>query len=88
MANLGSEVAGMYSAIEQSDPEKLHSCHSRAKKIVNEFRRLEQRPAALAEMAKLEEIIDDLAAPERKLDVPKADLESYFLPFALRLMSR
>ena len=32
MANLGSEVVGMYSALSKNDKEKCRTCYERAKK--------------------------------------------------------
>lgn len=87
MANLGSEVVGMYSALDKGDSDTCRTCYERAKKIIADWRILEVRESARAEMKKLEEVIDDLMSGTPLLKVPKAEIESYFMPFALRLMS-
>jgi len=87
MANLGSEVVGMYSALAKNDLDKCRACHQRAKKIITLWRELETRESARAEMGKLEELVDDLISDAPKYKVSKSDIESYFMPFALRLMS-
>lgn len=87
MANLGSEVVGMYSALAKNDMDRCRKCHERAKKVIADWRGLETRESARAEVDKLEEVIDDLVSKAPKFNVSKADIESYFLPFALRLMS-
>lgn len=87
MANLGSEVSGIYSALSVADHEACHARYERAKKIITEWRLLEKRPSAVAEMDLLENIIDDLVSVKRKFKVPKVDMEAYFRPFALRVLS-
>src|SRR3989338_1590140 len=87
MANLGSEVVGMYSALSKNDTEKCRKCYDRAKNIIAEWRVLETRESARAEMKKLEEVVDDLISETPQLKVSKVEIESYFLPFALRALS-
>jgi len=87
MANLGSEVVGMYSALSKNDKEKCRTCYERAKKIIADWRVLETRESARAEMEKLEEVIDDLISETPQFKVSKAEMESYFMPFALRALS-
>ena len=87
MANLGSEIVGIYSAIARGDGGGKTVCYARAKKIINDFRQLEKRQSALAEVGKIEEIVEDLMSDVKKFAIPKADIENYFLPFATRLMS-
>ena len=60
MANLGSEIVGMYSALSKNDTEKCRKCYDRAKKIIAEWRVLETRESARAEMKKLEEVVDEV----------------------------
>ena len=87
MANLGSEVVGMYSAFAKNDAERLKACYERAKKIMAAWRVLETRESARVEMEKLQEVVDDLASGRPRLKVSKADIEQYFMPFALRALS-
>lgn len=86
MANLGSEVVGMYSAIESGDMKRREACYGRAKKIISDFSAIEKGAGALTEISKLEEIIDDLALGGKQFEIPKTDIEQYFFPFALRMM--
>lgn len=88
MANLGSEVARLLSALERGDVEMADGAHSRAKKILRDLAALEEMKRRARELALLGEVIDDVSAERRRFAVRGEDIKSYFMPFALRAIAQ
>lgn len=88
MANLGSEVSQIFSHIEKGDLSSAKSSHSRAERIVRTLLLHPGMKNRTGEVEILEEIMEDVFAPHRRFLITKAEIESYFLPFALRVLSR
>ncbi len=86
MANLGSEVSQIFSAKEMGNDSLALGAMNRAKLIFLELKDLPET-ANNAEITILADVIDDIGQVEKKYDVSKEELQSYFYPFAMRLLS-
>ena len=60
IANLGSEIVGIYSAMEKRDKIQTENCYGRARAIIEDCKNTEHRQNALAEIDLLSKITDDL----------------------------
>ena len=86
IANLGSEVARLHSALEKGDSELAAGAQQRAREIFTKLAEMPMRESAKAEMRILKEVVEDLPRPEHRFAVSKQSLESYFLPFARKVL--
>ncbi len=84
MANLGSEVARLYSAKDAHAEERIVSSSTRALHIIDELSIHPEMSGHTGEINILRSVIEDTASPAPKFTVSSKDLEAYFLPFALR----
>ena len=82
IANLGSEVSRLESALEKGDTEEVAGALRRVRGIFAKLLELPLRVPARVEVKILEEVIEDLPLPKRRFTVNAQSLESYFLPFA------
>lgn len=87
MANLGSEVEGLFSAAQEKKEKQLEEIRERAGKILAELLSLPDMQARRGEIELLREAIFDIASPRPLYEVDRKSFESYFLPFALRTVS-
>lgn len=87
MANLGSEVSQIFSHIEKGDLPSAKSSRSRAERIVRMLLLHPGMKNRTGEVEILEEIMEDVFVPHRRFLITKVEIESYFLPFALRILS-
>lgn len=88
MANLGSEMIRAFLLREKGDEEYVRLSVLRCFKIINDLIRSENRPAEIKEVLILEDILRDFMENNLKnYSISRKDLESYFNPFAMRVMS-
>lgn len=85
IANLGSEVARLEAALGVGDAERVEGALERARRIFKELFALPLRESERSEIEILHEVIEDLPKRER-FSVDTASLESYFLPFAHKVL--
>lgn len=88
MANLGSEMTRLLIACESKDMEKLRGASSRAEKMLSEIEDFDEMQSRKDELEKIRYIIKDCNEKSQKLFIDKKSLESYFVPFALRLVKQ
>ena len=86
MANLGSEVSRMISAREKGQWEFVEKSYGRALKILNHINEFSEMKPRHAEIEILAEVLKEFSDKESHPAVRRADLESYFMPFATRVM--
>ena len=86
IANLGSEVARLNLALEREDAELAAGAQRRAREIFAKLAEMPMRESVKAEMRILKEVVEDLPRPKHRFAVSKQSLESYFLPFAHKVL--
>ena len=87
MANLGSEVARLLSALEKGDKELSEDARNRSEKIIGEVVSSLETGPAKKEVRLLADVIEDFCASKRRYSVSPISLKQYFLPFALRVFN-
>jgi len=87
MANLGSEVARLLSALEKGDEELSNSARIRSEKIIGEIESSLETESSKKEVRFLADIINDFCQPKRQYSISPISLKQYFLPFALRVFN-
>lgn len=87
MANLGSEVSQIFSYVNKGQPELAKSPAMRAQKIIDEMLTLTDVKGREGELEIIKEIMEDVLKRTGKYNLKQSDLDEYFLPFAVRLMS-
>lgn len=87
MANLGSEVARLLSALEKGDRELSVGAKIRSEKIIGEIELSLKTEPSKKEVRFLANVINDFCQPKRKYAVSPVSLKQYFLPFALRVFN-
>ncbi|KKS04379.1 MAG: hypothetical protein UU58_C0007G0024 [Candidatus Nomurabacteria bacterium GW2011_GWA2_41_25] len=85
MANLGSEVSRALLEYQKEDFKKMHNSIIRAKDIIVKIEEFPEMKGRTGELEILKSIIEDLN--QKKFELNKDQLLSYFSPFATRLMS-
>ncbi len=88
MANLGSEVQRIFRWKKLGDEKETKSAVERALKIIETLLSLPEVKGREGEVFILKDIISDYALPERKFKISENHLTSYFMPFALNVISR
>ena len=86
MANLGSEVSRMFSASERGERLMAEKSEERALRILLQIKSFPEMKQRRAELDILESAISDCLKEDRDFKIHSADLENYFLPFAMRIM--
>ncbi len=86
MANLGSEVARLYSAQDAHAAERAATSSVRALNIVDELLKHPELEGRASEINILRTVIEDKTSPAPQYTVSSKDLEAYFMPFALRTL--
>ena len=84
MANLGSEVARLSSALERGAAD-AQAPLARCLHILDEYERIEPSPGGKEEAETLRRVLVDFARQKHEYSVSAKQLEEYFMPFALRL---
>jgi len=87
MANLGSEVTRLLSALENGDKELSEGAKARSEKIIGEVELSLETESSKKEVRLLADVIKDFYQPKRQYSVSPASLKQYFLPFALRVFN-
>lgn len=88
MANLGSEFLRAFRAWEVNDKESYAASRERCRSIINTLLSLKEMKKREMEINLLEEILNDFEHKKnRKYIITKKHIESYFNPFAMRIMS-
>jgi hypothetical protein len=86
MANLGSEVSKIFSAINKNNSPLLNDAFKRAETILHKIKDLPETKNN-KELDILHDVIKDICQREGRYDIKQEHLESYFTPFALRLLN-
>ena len=87
MANLGSEVARLLSALEKDDKELSEGARNRSERIIEEIKLSLKTESSKKEVQVLADVIKDFCQPKRQYSVSPISLKQYFLPFALRVFN-
>ena len=87
MANLGSEVTRLLSALEKGDKELSDGARIRSEKIIGEIELSLKTEPSKKEVLFLAKVINDFCQPKRQYSVSSISLKQYFLPFALRVFN-
>ena len=85
MANLGSEFSKIFSHLDERNSNFFIYAMKKARSIIKELKSLPETKNN-QEIDILESIIDDIDKNSRKYDVSKSQMNSYFYPFATRMM--
>lgn len=88
MANLGSEVEGLFLAVSEKNKERFIQIHTRAQKILDEILSLPDMQVRKREIELLRDEISNVTSSHPIREVDRKSLESYFLPFATRVLSQ
>lgn len=88
MANLGSEVERLFHAIGEKNAERMHGAYKRACQILNEVQAFPGTRKVEGELTLLREVLDDSIREVPQLHIRLETVRKYFLPFALRVLSR
>jgi hypothetical protein len=86
MANLGSEVARLYKAIDLKSSQRVEESRTRALRIIDELLLNPQTQGRSGEIKILKDVIEDISTPMPKYLVKSKEFEVYFMPFALRTL--
>ncbi len=88
MANLGAEVSRLLSFKEKGDYIRTKETLDRANHILAEVRKLPDMKKRLEEIDLLSAVIADILKTEPIFHVSSRHIQSYFSPFALRLLAK
>ena len=87
MANLGSDMSQLFLNLEKNDEKFANMSAVRAEKIVNELLAMPEMKSRVQEIEVIKDVIKDSLSKKPLLNINKNQIEEYFMPFALRLMS-
>ena len=87
MANLGAEVSRIISAKERGDDMMVQGALERAERILDEIKGLPDIQPRIAEIEMLSMAIHSITNSTSELHVAHQNIKSYFMPFAMRMMS-
>lgn len=87
MANLGSEVQKIISAKNRNDAILLKTYLTQAEKILKEIMAMPDMKSREAEIKILSDVIEDISEAKPKFNISAVNINSYFTPFVMRLMS-
>lgn len=88
LANLGSEVARLQSALAKKDAELSAGALKRTRTIFEKLLSLPLRESARSEIKMLQEVVEDLPKQEHRFSVDTKSLQDYFSPFANLILSQ
>jgi hypothetical protein len=86
MANLGSEIVRLCQAAEARNLDRVTESCARALHITDELIAHPSLEGRTGEIEILKNVIEDIAGAVPKYDISHKDLESYFMPFAVRAL--
>ncbi len=86
MANLGSDMAQLFSHLERGEKQLALSASGRAQSIIAELLVHNELTERTGEVEILRAIIVDALSERRLLEVNKNELGDYFLPFSMRVL--
>ena len=87
MANLGSEMARFFRLKKQGRLDLAKGAASRAQKIIESICD-QAEPGARAETLLIKEVLDDAQTNTPRYVISEQDLNSYFAPFAQRILTK
>ena len=87
MANLGAEASRLIAAKERLDADAAKAALARAESILGEIAHLPDMKPRAEELAALLKASRSIAGDEPR-KISSLHLKSYFVPFAMRLMTR
>lgn len=85
IANLGSEVAKIFSAKKSGNNFMLETALKKTESMMSELKNIPETKEN-KEIEMLADIVGDFKETNHKYNIPKEDFEAYFYPFAVRLM--
>lgn len=88
MANLGSDMFQSFLHIEKNEMHLAKLAATRAQRIIDELLARTDLCNGVKEVQILENILDDAFSDTRQFDIEKREIEEYFMPFALRVLSK
>ena len=86
MANLGSEVSRMLSALERGDADMARRSKKRADEILASIIEFPEMQPRKRELLLLKNVIEGFFDKNSEFKVRSNSLKEYFIPFALRAM--
>ncbi len=86
MANLGSEVARLYKAMDSHSYDRAAESRARALHIIDELLAGPQTKGRTGEVIILKDIIENVSEAEPELRITGKELEAYFMPFAMKTL--
>lgn len=84
MANLGAEVSRFLADRARGDDETSSASLARARGIIDKLFSHPEMIGRTGELTTLRAVLDDIMSGSRQFLVSTADLEEYFMPFAMR----
>lgn len=87
MANLGAEVSRIISAKNAENEKFAKECLLRAEKILKEVMTFPDMEKRSSEIETLLNVIREIVNPNPTIIVSQQNIISYFIPFALKLVS-
>ncbi|GEM_PF-3922611 len=88
LVRIGDEVCCLFAHKERGEAEQARLKAGRTLEIIRElFTRLDVGAGGRAEMSILQDVVCDAVSGRPILSISRKDMESHFMPFALRLMS-
>lgn len=86
MANLGAEVSRIISFTDKNERMRIEDALRRAERIIVEIKQFPEMQKRTQEINALSQAIADIASSAPTLAIDPEHLESYFHPFATRLL--
>lgn len=86
MANLGSDMSQLFSHIEKDETHLARLSAIRAQRIIEEIMMKRELRNGVKEIQILKNIINDALSEKPQFEIRKAEIENYFMPFALRAL--
>ncbi len=87
MANLGSEFLRVVSAHEKNNREALLGAVKRCFGIIDALLAEPKSKSQKEEILILKKVLEDFGGEKRNYSIKRKEIESYFNPFARRIMS-
>ena len=88
MANLGSEVSRIFSALESGKGDQAKLAYLRAGHIILQIKQFPEMLPRVEEINQLVRVLDELLKEKPKYQVSRGNMEAYFQPFILRLFAQ
>ena len=87
MANLGSEMSQIFSFAERGRLDLALGPAERARKIIEEIKSHKDIKGREQEVEILAKIIENILENKKDYNLNQGDMDEYFTPYALRLMT-